>query len=119
VSVAATPPRQRVEIWFASDPPGATVFVAGSPQSLGVTPFSSVFDASTQSATFEFRADGRRVARRDVSLQRDAHIEVALAPEEAGEAAAQKHGAAPPQAGAHTHSKSSNLDHDVMFNPFK
>jgi serine/threonine-protein kinase len=102
--------RARVEIGFDSDPAGAAVFLAGTEQPLGVTPFSTTFDASTRTAAFEFRAEGRRTVRRQVSLRRDAHIEVALAPADpsADGQAAHKH-----------RHKPKALDHNTVINPFQ
>src|SRR5262249_54434519 len=112
VATAAAPatPRARVEIGFDSDPPGAAVFRLGAQQPLGVPPFRTTSDASTRSETFEFRAEGRRTARRQASLRRDAHIEVALAPVD-------PIGDAPP---AHKHrSRPKALDHNTVINPFQ
>jgi serine/threonine-protein kinase len=101
-------PRASVEIGFDSDPAGAAVFLAGADQPLGVTPFSTTFDASARIETFEFRAEGRRTVRRQVSLRRDAHIEVALAPADGDGTAAHKH-----------RSRPKALDHNTVINPFQ
>jgi serine/threonine-protein kinase len=101
-------PRASVEIGFDSDPAGAAVFLAGADQPIGVTPFSTTFDASARTETFEFRAEGRRTVRRQVSLRRDAHIEVALAPADGDAQTAHKH-----------RSRPKALDHNTVINPFQ
>jgi serine/threonine-protein kinase len=115
-------PRLRVEIGFESTPPGAVVYAAGATQALGVTPFAASFDASPRTQTFEFHADGWRVARREVSLQRDAHIEVALVrllSDAADLSAAQKRGPPSPGAGPRGKPRHTELDRDSMLNPFE
>ena len=79
--IAAAPvPASSVEITFASEPSGADVFTSGRETALGRTPFAIEVAASTAPTVYEFRKVGFVSESRTLAPERDAHIEVALAP---------------------------------------
>jgi hypothetical protein len=112
--VATPPGRGRVEVSFASNPPGAAVFSAGAREPLGVTPFSSSFPTSSQGQTFEFRLAGRRSERREVVLASDTRLSVALLAEPAPVIT-------PPVASqrAQSRHRATRLDRTAVLDPFK
>ncbi len=75
--VAAAP--EKVSLTLHSVPPGASVFIAGETEPLGVTPLSKELDRTDGQMTFEFRMAGFQTVTQSVSLARDAQVAVALA----------------------------------------
>jgi serine/threonine-protein kinase len=72
-------PRE-VRIKFVSAPPGATVRIAGSPEPLGITPFSGSFPRSERSVTFELTLPGFIAIAQDMTLANDDALAAALTP---------------------------------------
>jgi serine/threonine-protein kinase len=76
--VAAEPEPEHVLVRFASDPPGAQVFLGE--QLLGETPLTQVFDKTDQTASFSFARDGYEPEEELVPFSADVHVMVALKP---------------------------------------
>ncbi|MBC8133748.1 MAG: serine/threonine protein kinase [Deltaproteobacteria bacterium] len=118
--------RQRVRVTFESVPPGATVFRDRATQPVGVTPFFATLDASSRPEAFEFRLEGRQVARQDVVLAKDAVIRVTLLPMQVESGAGPSDAALSPrrkskkaEAADEAKTKPPALDHGAVLDPFE
>lgn len=67
---SAVPVVQKVQVAFASNPPGGQVFLASAAQPLGVTPFVHEFEPGQLPVRVEFRLDGTAPVEEEVTADR-------------------------------------------------
>jgi hypothetical protein len=121
----AAPPRKTatVEISFRSTPSGATVFREGSDAALGLTPFTARLDAAPKPQIFTFRRSGWKEGRATVSLDANARVELALAPQqgedERADEVGREPGTPPKRARGGHRRKDVKLDQSTVLNPFE
>ena len=67
-----------VRIKFVSAPPGATVRIAGTPEDLGITPFTKTFPRGSLSLAFQFSKPGYTTSTETITLQNDDALATSL-----------------------------------------
>ncbi len=73
------PPPAKITVSFETTPAGAEVWREGGEVPLGKTPLSLTFEQTAEKATFELRLPGFEKALREISLDKDTQVVVALA----------------------------------------
>ncbi len=80
-AIAARPAvRKQVKVEVVSSPPGAEVFLAGEPKARGRTPLTLTLTRSPEPRRLTLRARGYRDDALDVTPDRDATVQLSLAP---------------------------------------
>lgn len=101
------PAPEMITVSFETTPAGAEVWREGGDVPLGKTPLSLTFEHAAKKATFELRLPGFEKAQREISLDKDTQVVVALARLKKA-----------PRPDAGRREPDTHLDNDTTIDPF-